>query len=197
MPAVFIAVFLLFVMPALGQELTPMPVTIVPPPSTLVQVPVGDWFGTALGYLVLSLGGVVAWAFRRLPGRISAILLTAQADQLMARALVYGINAVVGATRDKVWTIDVRNQVLKEMVTYALTHGSATVKDFMGRPADIAEMSYSRIDAPTADVVQKPAVLPDAPKPNFELIGRQAEVAADIKAAPDVGRSLGIKGATP
>ena len=182
LPAVLIAVFFLCIVPALGQELTPMPVTIVPPPSTLVQVPVGDWFGTALGYLALSLGGVIAWAFRRLPGRISAILLTAQADQLMTRALVYAINAVVGATRDKVWSVDVRNQVLKEAVTYALTHGSDTVKTFMGKPAAIAEMGYSRIDAPTDDVgSNKPAVLPDAPKPDFEAIGRHAEVAASLK----------------
>jgi hypothetical protein len=168
-------------MPALAQGIEPIPVTVVSPPSTLVQVPVGDWFGTALGYLALSLGGVIAWAFRRLPGRISAILLTAQADQLMTRALVYAINAVVGATRDKVWSVDVRNQVLKEAVTYALTHGSGTVKAFMGKPAVIAEMSYSRIDAPAAGAVQKPAVLPDAPKPDFEVIGRQAEAAASFK----------------
>lgn len=154
---------------------------VAPPGSTVVQVPVGDWFGTALGYLTLSLGGLIAWAFRRLPGRISAILLTAQADQLMTRALTYGINAVVGATKDKVWSIDVRNQVIKEMVTYALTHGSDTVKAFMGKPAVMAEMSYSRIDAPTGDVVQKPAVLPDAPKPDFEMIGKQAELAVAIK----------------
>jgi hypothetical protein len=186
LPAAIAAFFMLTVM-AFGQgvdtTLAPMPVTIVPPPSTVVQVPVGDWFGTALGYLTLGLGGVIAWAFRRLPGRISAILLTAQADQLMARALTYAINAVVGATKDKVWSVDVRNQVLREFVTYALTHGSDTVKTFMGKSADIAEMGYSRIDAPTGDVVQKPNVLPDAPKPDFESIGKQAEVAVSIKEA--------------
>jgi hypothetical protein len=178
-----LAVFFMLTVTAFGQGIEPIPVTVVPPPSTIVQVPVGDWFGTALGYLTLSLGGVIAWAFRRLPGRISAILLTAQADQLAARGLVYAINVVVGATKDKVWTVDVRNQVLKEFVTYALTHGSDAVKAFMGKPADIAEMGFARIDAPTGDVVQKPAVLPDAPKPDFEIIGRQAEVAVQVKEA--------------
>lgn len=179
-----LAAFFMLTALAFGQDITPMPVTIVPAPvSTVVQVPVGDWFGTALGYLTLSLGGVIAWAFRRIPGRISAILLTAQADQLMARGLVYAINVVVGATKDKVWTVDVRNQVLKEAVTYALTHGSDAVKTFMGKPADIAEMGFSRIDAPTGDVVQKPAVLPDAPKPNFVAIGAAAEAAVVTKGA--------------
>src|SRR6185503_14066081 len=174
------AVFFLAAIPVLAQavDAPPIPVTVVPPVSTVVQVPVGDWFGTALGYLTLSLGGIIAWAFRRLPGRISAILLTAQADQLLNRALVYAINAVVGATKDKVWTVEVRNQVLREVVTYALVHGSDAVKAFMGRPAAIAEMGFSRIDAPTGDVVQKPSVLPDAPKPDFVAIGDQATFAA-------------------
>lgn len=180
LPAAIAAFFMLGAM-AFGQDIAPIPVTVVPPPSTIVQVPVGDWFGTALGYLTLSLGGLIAWAFRRLPGRISAILLTAQADQLMTRALVYAINAVVGATRDKVWSVDVRNQVLREVVTYTLTHGSEAVKTFMGKSAAMAEMGYSRIDAPTGDVVQKPAMLPDAPKPDFEIIGKQAEVAVAAK----------------
>jgi len=180
------AVFFLAAIPVLAQavDAPPIPVTVVPPVSTVVQVPVGDWFGTALGYLALSLGGFIAWGFRRLPGRISAILLTAQADQLLNRALVYAINAVVGATKDKVWTVEVRNQVLREVVTYALVHGSDAVKAFMGRPSDIAEMGFSRIDAPAAGSADpKPAVLPDVPKPDFVAIGAAAEVAASTKGA--------------
>lgn len=184
--AALAAFFMLTVM-AFGQtvDLAPMPITIVPPPTnTVVQVPVGDWFGTALGYLTLwVMGGGAAWLIQRTLGRLSPILLTMQVEQLMTRALVYAINTVVGATRNRVWTVDVRNEVLREIVIYALTHGSEAVKAFMGRPAQIAEMGYSRIDAPTGDVVQKPTMLPDAPKPDFKAIGAAAEHASNIKEA--------------
>jgi len=191
MLAAFAVIF--YACPAIAQAVDPAPVTILPPPSTVVQVPVGDWFGTALGYLTLSLGGIIAWAFRRLPGRISAILLTAQADQLLNRGLVYAMNVVVGATKDKVWTVDVRNQVLKEVVTFALVHGSDAVKNFMGRPAVIAEMGFARIDAPTGDVVQKPNVLPDAPKPDFVAIGDQAKfAAARVESAAVIKEKLAV-----
>lgn len=181
-----LAVFFMSTALVFGQDITPMPVTVVPPlppVSTVVQVPVGDWFGTALGYLTLALGGLVTWMFRAIPGRFSSILLTAQADQLMTRALVYAINAVVGATRDKVWTVEIRNQVLREFVTFVLTHGSAATKAQIGTPADTAEKGFARIDAPTGDVVQKAAVLPDAAKPDFVAIGKQAELAVAVKDA--------------
>lgn len=184
--AAFAAFFMLTAL-AFGQDaIAPIPVTVVSPPpvSTVVQVPVGDWFGTALHALTLALGGIIAWAFRGLPPRISSILLTAQADQLMNRALVYAINVVVGATKDKVWSVDVRNAVLREVVTYALVHGSTAVKTFMGRPSDIAEMGFARIDTPAkGDETEKPNVLPDVPKPNFVQIGADGERAAAAKAA--------------
>jgi hypothetical protein len=195
MRIVFVAAFavIFYACPAIAQAVDPAPVTILPPPSTVVQVPVGDWFGTALGYLTLSLGGIIAWAFRRLPGRISAILLTAQADQLLTRAGVYAINAVVGATRNKVWTVEVRNQYLREVVTFALLHGSDAVKAFMGKPAAIAEMGFARIDAPTGDVVQTPSVLPDAPKPDFVAIGDQAKfAAARVESAAVIKEKLAV-----
>jgi hypothetical protein len=178
LPAAIAAFFMLTAV-ALGQTVdTGAPPVVV---DTVVAVPVGSWLDTALGYLTLALGGIIAWAFRALPTRIASILMTLQAEQLMTRALTYAINAVAGATRDKVWTIDVRNQVLKEFVTYVLVHGSAAAKDFIGTPADIAEKGLSRIDVPTVDTAAKPAVLPEAPKPDFVVIGAQAQAAATVK----------------
>lgn len=174
-----LAVFFMLILPVLGQTVdAPGPVV---PVDTVVHVPVGSWIDSALGYLTLALGGIIAWAFRALPTRIASLLMTLQAEQLMTRALTFAINSVAGATRDKVWTVDVRNQVLKEFVTYVLVHGSAAAKTFIGTPAVIAEKGLSRIDAPTDGVAPKTAVLPEAPKPDFERIGAQAKSEADVK----------------
>lgn len=178
-----LAVFFMLTLPAIAQTVgAPVPVV---PVDTIVKVPVGSWVGdivtlwgaAIVSYVVYLLRGAMAG----LGPRINSILLTMQADQLMNRALVYAINAVVGATKDKVWTIDVRNQVLKEVTTFALVHGSDAVKAFMGKSADIAEMGFSRIDAQPVGAEPKPTVLPDAPKPDFVVIAAQAEIAAIAK----------------
>lgn len=180
MLAAFAVIF--YACPAVAQSIDTGARPVV---DTVVTVPVGSWVGdivtlwgaAIVSYVVYLLRGAMAG----LGPRINAILLTMQADQLMNRALVYAINAVVGATKDKVWTVDVRNQVLKEVVTFALVHGSDAVKGFMGKPPEIAEMGFARIDAPTADAPLKPSVLPDAPKPDFVVIAAQAEIAAIAK----------------
>ncbi|HTD75196.1 MAG TPA: hypothetical protein VK652_16835 [Steroidobacteraceae bacterium] len=177
------AAFFMLAIPAIAQAVD----AVVPPASTVVQVPVGSWIGDIVTVWGAAIVSYVVYALRgalsNLGPRVSSILLTMQADQLMNRALVYAVNAVVGATKDKVWSIDVRNQVLKEVVTFALVHGSEAVKAFMGAPADIAEMGFSRIDTPavSGDTAPKPSVLPDAPKPDFEAIGQAAETAVAIK----------------
>jgi hypothetical protein len=170
--------------PSLAQTSTPVAAV----PDTVVGIPYGNWIGDAFAIWGAAIASYIVFAVRGMFAafgpRVNAILLTMQADQLLNRALVYAMNAVVGASKDKVWSVDVRNQVLKEVVTFALVHGSDAVKSFMGKPEAIAEMGFSRIDAPTADPASKLTVLPDAPKPDFVQIGAQAAVAANTKGVP-------------
>lgn len=166
--ATFVAIF--YVCPALAEAtnaIAPIPVTV---PDTVVTIPYGNWFDTVLDYVQVGLVGLVMWAMRKLPSRIYAILMTMQAEQLLKQAIAFGLNSIAGAAKDKVLTVDVRNQVLKEIVTFALVHGGKAVVEFMGTPADIAEKSFARLDVPA-----------DASKPNFVSIGASAEVAANIK----------------
>ena len=162
-----IAVFFMLILPALAQ--TPIPVTV---PDTVVTIPYGSWFNIALDYVQVGLVGLVMWALRKLPSRIYAILLTMQAEQLLKQAIAFGLNSIAGATKDKVLSVDLRNQVLKEVVTFVLVHGGKAVVDFMGKPEEIAEKALARLDLP-----------PEASKPNFEMIAAQADVAATMKVA--------------
>ncbi len=162
-----IAVFFMLILPALAQ--TPIPVTV---PDTVVTVPYGSWFNVALDYVQVALFGLVMWAMRRIPARLQAILLTMQAEQLLKQAIAFGLNSIAGAAKDKVLTVDVRNKVLKEIVTFVLVHGSKAVVDFMGKPTEIAEKGFARLDVPAEES-----------KPDFVAIAARAEVAANIKGA--------------
>lgn len=97
-----------------------------------VSIPIGDWATAILDVLndlVLPLVVVVVgWAMRVLPSSIAAYLKMMQVDQLLARAVGYGISAVRGAVAGKELTADVGNEVLAEAIRYALAHAPALVE---------------------------------------------------------------------
>jgi hypothetical protein len=96
--------------------------------------------------------------------------MTMRVDQLLTRAIAYAMNTVAGAAEGKVLTIDVRNLVVKEAVTYALVHGGSLVKRFAGTPEELAEKIWSRMDLPQ-----------EASRPNLLGLSAQASTIADAK----------------
>ncbi len=158
-------------------------VTAPTPVDTTVSVPIGAWANTALGYLGLMLGGVVVWGLRLLPAQVYALAMTMRADQLMTKALAFALNAAGASVQNKVWTVDTRNMVLKDIATFVIVHGADAVKSFMGTPADFAEKGFARITGivdPTSGI-QQTSPLPNAPKPDFAAIGAQAAAAANVE----------------
>lgn len=141
------------------------PVNIADP----VSVPYGDILSDALAYVGTILFAVIMWAFRFLPAQIYSLLMTMRADQLLAKAISFGINATKDATKDKVLTFEISNSVLREAVAYALKHGGSMVKQFMGEPDKIAEKLYARLNVDAA-----------APKPDFAAISSRAAVQVEI-----------------
>lgn len=134
-------------------------------PTPDVGVPYGDLVSTVLDYATPILLGVAMWTFRFVPSRFRALLMTMQVEQLLSRAITFGINSVREATKDKTLTLDVSNKVLKEALAYALLHGGPVIRQFMGKPEDIAEKLWARlpIDA-------------DVAKPNFSSVAVQTVV---------------------
>lgn len=141
----------------------------VPAPD-VVAVPYGDFVSTILDYVTPILLGVSMWAFRFVPGRIRAILMTMQVEQLLTRAISFGINSVREATKDKTLTIDVSNAVLREALGYALLHGGPIIKKFMGKPEDIAEKLWARLP-----------VEAEVAKPNFGALAVETVVAIETR----------------
>lgn len=145
-----------------------------------LSIPYGDILSDVLAYVGTALFAVVMWAFRFLPAQIYSLLMTMRADQLLAKAISFGINATKDATKDKVLTIDVSNAVLREALGYALLHGGGLVKKFMGEPEEIAEKLYARLNVDAA-----------VAKPNFGALAVETIVAVETR-QPERAEKAGV-----
>jgi hypothetical protein len=114
-----------------------------------VTIPWGQWLSDlAPGILDLALAGLAAgfaWICRKLPSSVVSLLSTLQVEQLLARAVTYGINAVAGAEHDKVLSVKVGNEVLAEAITYAEDHAPAWLMSFIGTPEQLAAKLIARL----------------------------------------------------
>jgi predicted lipid-binding transport protein (Tim44 family) len=114
--------------------------------ATTVAVPIGDWIGKASGVIGSLLGGLVIWLFRQLPAGIVQILRTMQVEQLLDKAITYGINAVAGASKDKVLTVNVGNAVVAQAAQYAIDHAPGWLIGWLGGEAAIRQMIIARLN---------------------------------------------------
>lgn len=99
-------------------------------------------YASAIGSIVFAL---VAWALRQLPAQIYAILVTARADQLIQKAIDYGVNAVKDATKDKTLEVNVGNQVLAKALQYVLDNAPGWLTTWLGGPEAIANKIWARL----------------------------------------------------
>lgn len=114
--------------------------------DTKVQVPVGPWveaIAPTAGTLLLA---AVMWALRKLPDSVLSIIKTAQVDQMLTKAIDYGINRVKGASKDKVLEVDVGSAVLAEAVSYVNRNGPKWMGDWLGGAQGIGERVIARLD---------------------------------------------------
>lgn len=121
--------------------------------DTVVTVPVGSWVDHAAGLIATVLGALVVWGLRLLPASIQQILRTAQAEQLLDKAINYGVNAVADATRDKTLSVNVGNAVVAQSLQYAIDHGPGWMIDWLGGEAAIRQKIIARLDLEPAAAV--------------------------------------------
>lgn len=116
-----------------------------PASDTLVHIPIGDWIGQGASILLTLAGAVLAFALAKLPASIVAMIKTAQVDQLLLKAIDYGINAVAGAEKGKTLDIDVGNAVLEKALQYVIDHAPAWLIQWMGGDAMVREKLVARL----------------------------------------------------
>lgn len=126
-----------------------------------IAVPWGDWLAGALQYfheiLATLIVALVSMAMRGLPAQVRDIVLAMRVEQIIARALDYGIGAVSNAVKGR--TLDVRtaNAVLNAGADYVVANAPALAGKLGEtlRPKILARMSAAGILPPdsTADIM--------------------------------------------
>lgn len=122
--------------------------------ATRVEVPIGLWIDHSAGIVASIVMAAFAWLLRRLPGNIVAIIQTMRADQLLEKAINYGVNAVADATRDKTLSVNVGNAVVAQAAQYAVNRGPGALVNWMGGEAAIKQMIIARLQLPEKASVQ-------------------------------------------
>lgn len=145
----------------LGAALLALACLVVPAfaaDTSVVAIPLGSWteqVAAVAGSVVL---GILLWLLRQLPPAIYQALRTAQAEQLLGRAVDYALNAVAGAAKGKTLSVDVGNAVVAAAASYAVENGPGMLIRWLGGPEAIERMILARIHlGPDAEIVGRGA----------------------------------------
>ncbi len=103
---------------------------------------VSQWV-TALG---LGLAALVTWGLRLLPSQIYSIIVLARVDQLLQKAIQYGINQVPAYVDGKTMSVDVHNAALAKMLQYVLDNAPGWMVSWMGGPEQIVQKLIARLN---------------------------------------------------
>lgn len=141
--------------------------------DTIVQIPIGTWADYILPALAAVLLAALIWGVSKLP--IQAIFKTLLTEQVLSKAVDFGINMVQGATKDKVLEVDVGNAVVKSAADYVIKYGPKWLIDFLGGETGIKDRIIARLDitpkaglepsAVIAGAQAIPGTIPTAPIP--------------------------------
>jgi hypothetical protein len=153
-------------MPARGAEFA-TPTQFVPDGE--VEVPYGDFLADLLTQLLGLAGIAAAWLLRRVPANIVATLDQfagamgqGRVNELLEKAVTYGINTTAGAARGRTLTVKVGNEVAERAFEYALRHAPKLVS-WLGGIQALREMIIARLD------LEPDAELP-SPRPPAETL---------------------------
>lgn len=122
-----------------------------------VSFPYGQWVedvgDIAKAWLVPALLGVMTWVTGKyvpLPLRgMANRILTAQAEQILQKAIDFGVRATQGAEGDGAeLTVPVANEVLRKAANYVLANGWPKLIDFMDGPDGILQKLFARMNFP-------------------------------------------------
>jgi hypothetical protein len=138
--------------PALGMGAFLAVVFTLPALATdgVVTVPWGDWVASlASEHVKETVLVVVIWLYRKvlysLPVSLYAGLQTLRVEQLLEHAINYGFNAVPGAVRGRVLSINLANDVIAEILQYAIDRAPTLVRWAGGADA-LRKMIVARLE---------------------------------------------------
>jgi len=111
-----------------------------------VTIPYGTWIEHSAQVVATLILAAVGWLMRKLPASVVDILKTMKAEQLLAKAVDYGINAVSGATKGKSLSVNVGNAVVANAVQYVVDNAPGWLVKWLGGPEAIAAKIIARLN---------------------------------------------------
>lgn len=116
----------------------------------VIEVPWGEWISVILAnsgeIILLLVGALFIRVLAILPKPLADWLRTMQVEQLLARGVDYGLEAVAGAAKDQRLSIPVGSAVVAEATNYVIKHGPGRLVGWMGGPEMIAEKILARLN---------------------------------------------------
>ena len=121
--------------------------------STVVSVPWGGWISAGIEQIILPilatvLFGLLTWTAKFLPASLRAYAdskNTAAVEQLLQKAITFGLNKVEGAAAGQALSIPIGSAVLAQSAQYAIDHGPAWLLQWMGGEDGIRQKILARL----------------------------------------------------
>lgn len=147
-----------------------------------VEVPWGAWLSDLVGAAFAIIMGAALWLLRRVPsnfvGMIDSIARAmgqGSMNELLEKAVNYGINVTQGAVRNQTMNIKVGNEVLERATEYALRHAPGLVAKYGGLTT-LREKIVARLELDAEASVPAPrppvdALLRDPPAASVQATG--------------------------
>lgn len=142
--------------------------------STKVTIEWGAMVSAVLSNIGYAVFVVLMWLIRKLPSQVVAILQTIRIDQILEKAIQFGINSVQGAVQGRGVTIDTGNAVFAQALAYAMKHAGSFLESAGNDPRMIAEKIWARLN-----------VDPNTPMPDFNSAILAAKSAVILGARAD------------
>lgn len=163
-------------LPAAGAEFNGQRVASTEPDGQII-VGWGAIVAELLDQAYLIFFGIALYLLRRLPkvavdalNALAGLLGQGRVDQLLEKAVQYGINATKGAVAGRTLTVPVGNEVLERAFEYALRHAPRLVS-WAGGAIALREKIIARLN------LEEDAAVP-TPKPPADQLIREIEPAA-------------------
>ncbi|MBN9433978.1 MAG: hypothetical protein J0I45_16220 [Bosea sp.] len=134
--------------------------------AATVEVPIGEWAAAAINFALPLVGAGIIWLLalaQKVGVPYANRLRTEQAEQLLAMAVTYGLNATAGAVKGKAVSVEVGNAVVSTALSYAIANGPSKLIGWLGGEDGIRDKILARLTVPEDAAIQNGEIVP-APK---------------------------------
>jgi hypothetical protein len=111
-----------------------------------VVIPWGNLLASSADILVTLAASALALALSMLPASINSLIKTWRVEQLLEKAVAYGVNMVAGAAKGQELSVPVANKVIEQALEYAVENGSAALIKWMGGTEAVQKKIIARLE---------------------------------------------------